>query len=321
MNMNDPLTIWAVSDGRIGMENQVLGLAEAVARLTPALIVTKRIAIRAPHDRLPRGFFGPSLERLSEESDPLTPPWPDIWIGCGRRVVPLSMQIRKEGVFVVQTQDPRAPLSGFDLVVPPAHDELTGDNVFPILGSPNRMTTDRLMQNADKLRPHLPEGKPFAVSLIGGNSRDYQMTGPATELILEALSAAENAGHQLLVTTSRRTPHEMKYHLREALPQAWIWEGETVGELTNPYFGMLGVADRLYVTAESANMLTDAAFTGKPVHLLPLEGGASKWRRFHSSLADQGILNPACGPEDVWLYEPLRETDRVAAEILRRIER
>src|SRR5690606_39931117 len=31
-----PLAIWVVSDGRTGIQNQALGLAEAVARLTPA---------------------------------------------------------------------------------------------------------------------------------------------------------------------------------------------------------------------------------------------------------------------------------------------
>ena len=31
-----PLAIWVVSDGRAGIENQALGLAEAVQRLTPA---------------------------------------------------------------------------------------------------------------------------------------------------------------------------------------------------------------------------------------------------------------------------------------------
>ena len=40
------LTIWAVSDGRVGIEAQVLGLAEAVARLRPADIVVKRMGWR-----------------------------------------------------------------------------------------------------------------------------------------------------------------------------------------------------------------------------------------------------------------------------------
>ena len=51
--MPAPLSIWVVSDGRAGIENQALGLAEAVQRLTPAEIATRHIRWRAPFDRLP----------------------------------------------------------------------------------------------------------------------------------------------------------------------------------------------------------------------------------------------------------------------------
>ncbi|WP_370337910.1 mitochondrial fission ELM1 family protein [Parvularcula marina] len=318
-----PLLIWAVSDGRAGMENQVMGLAEAVARLTPAYIERKRIAIRAPFDKLPRMLMGPSLSRLSADSDSLDPPWPDLWIGCGRRVVPLSIEMKRHVPMVVQTQDPRARLGGFDLVIPPEHDELKGDNVFPILGSPNRLEENRLRTEAGMLIEDLglDEDQRYAAVLIGGDSKDYQMTGPVITLMLEALAAAEDEGYRLLITPSRRTPEFVKHHLREALPDAWIWDGEPVGRVVNPYFGMLGVAERFYVTGESANMLTDAAFTGKPIHMLPLEGGAPKWQRFHQALEDRHILKPHCGPDDQWTYEPLRETDRAAAEILRRMGR
>lgn len=317
------MTIWAVSDGRAGMENQVLGLAEAIARLTPALVARKRIAIRSPYDKLPRGLMGPSLSRLAPESDRLEAPWPDLWIGCGRRVVPLSMEAKRHIPFVIQTQDPRAPSRAFDLVIPPEHDGLSGDNIVSIIGSPNRLTENRLRTEAGMLIEDLglDEDQQYAAALIGGDSKDYSMTGGVVTLMLEALAAAEEAGYRLLITPSRRTPDLVKYHLAEALPEAWVWDGEPVGRLENPYFGMLGLADRFYVTGESANMLTDAAFTGKPVHMLPLEGGAVKWRRFHQSLEERGVLAPNCGPDDQWTYEPLRETDRVAAEILRRMGR
>ncbi|HCW49790.1 MAG TPA: nucleoside-diphosphate sugar epimerase, partial [Brevundimonas sp.] len=41
-----PLSIWVVSDGRTGIQNQALGLAEAVARLTPADIAIKTVRWR-----------------------------------------------------------------------------------------------------------------------------------------------------------------------------------------------------------------------------------------------------------------------------------
>lgn len=37
------LKIWAVSDGRAGIEAQAVGLADALARLTPAEVSVKQI--------------------------------------------------------------------------------------------------------------------------------------------------------------------------------------------------------------------------------------------------------------------------------------
>ena len=56
--LTTPRLIWAVSDGRAGIDNQVLGLAEAVARQiatdgSPAQIVHKQIGWKAPFDPLP----------------------------------------------------------------------------------------------------------------------------------------------------------------------------------------------------------------------------------------------------------------------------
>ena len=321
MQDREPLTIWAVSDGRAGMENQVLGLAEAIARKTPAVVTTKRIKIAMPFDRLPRMLWRNPLARLHSESDILDAPYPDIWIACGRRTVPLSMAMRGRGPFVVQTQDPRAPVSAFDLVVPPTHDNLTGANVLPILGSPNRLTEERLAADAAHLAaalPALPQRK--AAVLIGGTSKDYRLTDEGLKTILARLREATADGLGLLITTSRRTGDAARDAIRAALsgPRAWVWDGAPVGPLANPYFGMLGLADRTIVTEESANMITDAAFSGRPVHLLPMEGGAPKWTAFQDALTRQGVLRPNAGYKDEWSYPPIRETDRAAVDILTR---
>ena len=66
-----PLSIWVVSDGRIGMENQALGLAEAVQRLTPATIAVKRIRWRKAFDKLPSALKAGWM--LDPSSDPVLP--------------------------------------------------------------------------------------------------------------------------------------------------------------------------------------------------------------------------------------------------------
>ena len=57
-------------------------------------------------------------------------------------------------------------------------------------------------------------------------------------------------------------------HALAAKPFGTLWD-ET-GD--NPYFGILALADRLIVTAESISMISEALATGRPVHVLPLEG-------------------------------------------------
>ncbi len=93
---------------------------------------------------------------------------------------------------------------------------------------------------------------------------------------------------------------------------AIFYEGEGV----NPYFAMLGSADHIFVTADSVNMATEAAATGKPVHILAVDGAAGKLDGFHRSLQRRGCARPFAGKLESWNYPPLVETDRLALAIL-----
>ena len=100
--MTRPLSIWVVSDGRAGIENQALGLAEAVQRLTPATITVKRLRWRAAFDKLPSALKAPWM--LDPSSDAVVPApeegWPDLWIATGRATLPLSASVRREKVSI-----------------------------------------------------------------------------------------------------------------------------------------------------------------------------------------------------------------------------
>ena len=121
-----PLKIWAVSDGRAGIEAQVVGLADAVAALVPATVTLKRISYRAGLGRLP-ALFNPFPRAALTDPGQIARPWPDLWIAAGRATLPLSIRVRRWSrgkTFVVQLQDPRLPPQMFDLVIPPRHDRL-----------------------------------------------------------------------------------------------------------------------------------------------------------------------------------------------------
>lgn len=314
-----PLRIWAVSDGRAGIEAQALGLAEAVARRRPAHIAIKRVGWKAGLGRLPWRLIPPG----ARTGDPIAAPWPDIWIAAGRATLPLSTRVLDWSggrTFVVQTQHPHAPLDRFDLVVPPEHDALAGANVFPILGAPNRLTPERLAVDLARHEPRLASlPRPRVAVIVGGRSKAHDLpAGHARRLAERVATAVREAGGSVLVSYTRRTPapaREAMTPVFTALP-GFVWDG--IGE--NPYFAFLAAADAVLVTEDSTNLAADAAATGAPVFILPMVGKSPKLKRFHDELERRGLARPFVGKLTAPRQPPLCETDRAAIELLRRYD-
>ncbi|MGE5502420.1 MAG: mitochondrial fission ELM1 family protein, partial [Ignavibacteriales bacterium] len=259
---------------------------------------------------------------LTPESE-ITPPWPHIMVAAGRATLPVSMRMKrwsKGKTFVVQLQDPRAPARFFDVVVPPKHDRVTGDNVIPIVGSPHRVTPKRLDAELKKFAKKLdPLPRPRVAVLIGGKSKGFDLpTLRAEQMAREILTGIEHEGGSLMLTFSRRTPDAAKAALTAELAdvRGIIWNGTGA----NPYFAFLAAADYILVTEDSTNMATEAASTGKPVFILKMEGEHPKFRAFHESLERHGAARPFGGGFHRWSYEPLQETDRAAKEIWARFD-
>jgi uncharacterized protein len=319
-------TCWVVTDGRAGMLNQAWGLAEALVRSEPdggLEITVKTIRVNAPWRWLPAALWMNPLSCLASDSDPLQAPWPDIVIGCGRLTIPLVMAIGRASqgkTFTVQLQDPRIDPAKFDLVVPPRHDHVSGANVFETTGAVHRVTADKLTQEAEIFKSavkHLPQRR-LAV-LIGGSNKYYRLTPEITQQLatrLVRLARKHNAG--LMVTASRRTGPDNERVLRDAFAEvpSVFWDGQ--GD--NPYFAYLGLADTIIVTCDSVSMSSEAASTGKPVYVVPLEGGSKKFNEFHTLMQGQGHTRRFDEVLEDWQPVRLNDTDQVAAEVRRQFE-
>lgn len=315
----DPIRIWTVTDGRAGIENQALGLAEAIARRAPTELTVKRVTLRTPWRWLPPGFVPAPRQATSVGSDDIASPWPDLFIGCGRASIPFALGVKHWSggkTFIVQLQDPRVNPREFDVVIPPIHDGLEGANVLPIVGACHRVTPERLDQELLDFTPSLEDlpGPRFAV-LIGGKSKRQDISAKRARAIADALVAVQaQTGGSLMVTLSRRTEQQARMQFRTWLaPHAAVFYE---GDGPNPYFPMLGAADHIFVTADSVNMATEAAATGKPIHILAVDGSGGKLDAFHDSLAKRGCSRPFNGTLESWTYPPLLETDRAAAAVL-----
>ncbi|MBG0812111.1 mitochondrial fission ELM1 family protein [Methylosinus sp. H3A] len=324
-----PTTAWILSDGRAGHEVQSLGIAEALD-LAPRLI---RLA--------PRGLiaalapFGPIDPR---EAALLAPPYPDLVIACGRRTIPYLRHVKRASggaVFTVYVNRPASGLGTADVIVAPRHDGLEGENVIAPLAPANRLTPQRLAEARAALDPRiaaLPE--PRVGLLIGGDSRHFRYSAGDAERLLAAVGAMLEQGWSVAATVSRRTPAGLVEALRarlvgphptplrgaafsrarEKAARAFLWAGD--GE--NPYLSILAGSQALLVTADSVNMVAEAASTGAPVHVFAPDGGGAKIAAFLDGLEAHGAVRRWRGRPEHWRYEPLNETPSIAAEIARR---
>ena len=304
------------------MESQVVGLANAIAAKRKAQVLVKRVAWKGRIGRLPWWLNPFPLKSLTPESE-IAPPWPDIWIAAGRATLPLSIRMKawsKNATYVVQTQDPRMPTGLFDLVIPPKHDRLQGDNVFSITGSPNGVNAKRLRAELARFKAQIASlPHPRVAVVIGGKSKAHNLSVERAAAIAHEIELPlAQEGGSVMVSFSRRTPPAARALLTSRLKHmpGIIWDGE--GE--NPYFAFLAAADYILVTEDSTNMATDAASTGKPVFIVKMEGESLKFRLFHEDLERLGAARPFGGAFHKWKYPPLAETERAAAEVIARFE-
>jgi len=305
--------IWALHDGKAGMRSQVLGLAEA----TGFPFVEKALSVRRPWAWLPPQLWLAPLAAVADQGWKLGPPWPLLVIGCGRNTAAPAVAIRRASrgrTLAVQVQDPHVGRDAFDLIVVPAHDRLRGPRVLVTAGAVHRVTPERLAEARRRFPALAALPRPIVGVLIGGANRAYGLDPPLLGAIAATLAASvRRRGGSVVVTPSRRTGAAGLAALREPLKSlpGEIWDGAGA----NPYYAYLAVADALVVTADSVSMISEAAATGKPVHVIELPGGDRKFARFHKAMQQAGVTRPFAGDIESWSYRPPDDTARAGAAV------
>jgi len=306
-------TVWVLHDGKPGMASQALGLAEA----TDFPFIEKPLSVRRPWAWLAPQLWLAPLRAVIAEAGGLEPPWPDLVISCGRNAVRPALAIRRASggrTLAAHIQDPRFGRGEFDMLFVPEHDRLRGPRVFVTRGAVHRVTATRLA-GARRRFPALEAlPRPIIALLVGGSNRAYRVDLRRLGEMAETVAAAvRRCGGSVVVTPSRRTDAAGLGVLRDrlaGLPSA-IWDG--TGD--NPYFAYLAVADAFLVTADSVSMVSEAAATGKPVHILELGSGDAKFARFHRNMREAGITRPFAGAIEEWSYKPPDDTARAGAAL------
>ena len=310
--MSEPPSSWLLAENYAGLQAQGLGLAEA-AGLAPELRV---LAPRPPWGWITARAWPAPLIRVAEA---VTPPLPDIAIGCGGMGAVVAAALRGRGVRAVQVQHPRMDPRRFDVIVANRHDGLTGPNVIVTRTALHRVTQARLAQAAEAWRARfagLP--RPLVAVLVGGSNGRFRLDAAVGEKLAAGL--AEMMDHDLVgvvLTPSRRTDPAVTAVLRAALAPrgGWVWDG--TGE--NPYFGMLALADAVVATEDSVSMVSEAVATASPVLLAELPGRSRRIRQFSEGLIADGRIRRFAGRLDLWPVEPIEDTAMAGAELRRRL--
>jgi mitochondrial fission protein ELM1 len=309
---------WVLTTGEAGMRSQALGLAEAVG----LPIEEKRIVVRKPWTWLPGGLVPTPLSAVDASGDRLAPPWPRLIVGCGRRSIGVALTVKHLSggrTIAAYVQNPEWARAKFDLVVAMPHDGVVGPNVVTVPTALHRVTPERLAEGRRDWRERLShDGRPVLGVLIGGDNGNYRLSAAVTTRLIRILKKAHTEhGMSAAITPSRRTGGAAKRAIAEALaaePFGMLWDG--TGD--NPYFGILALADRLIVTEESISMISEALATGRPVHVLPLEGSGMRHAAFLERMVKDGVVSPIDGDDLDWRFAgqaPLCSTDEPARRL------
>ena len=276
----NPPEVWVLTGHKAGDNAQVTALAAALG--WPYSV--KRFCYKS-YELLTNRLLGVTLAGIDRRaSSDLGPPWPDLVITAGRRNEPVARWIKRRAgnTRLVHVGRPWAPLDSFDLIVTTPQYFLPNipsvvHNHLPLHG----VNQDRLCQAARQWQgrlAHLP--RPWTALLVGGDSGPFVFT-PEKGRRLGRLTneLVQGSGGALLVSNSARTPPAAFAALKQQITvaaQLHCWQPE---QSDNPYLAYLALADQFVVTGESMSMLTEAAYTGKPLYIFD-PGDAGPWWRF-----------------------------------------
>ena len=299
-------------DGAAGNRRQAVALAEALGVAVQEVTVRPRGPAKWFAPRLWPGatnLLGPAFAAVLADPPPFA-------IGCGRQAALATRLLGGGDTRVVQVLDPRVSPRHWDVVVAPEHDDLHGDNVITLTGSLNPVD-DAWLAAARARFPQLGAlPSPRTTVLVGGPTRAVRVDRGGLEVMLARIEyALAQEGGSVILCGSPRTPPILAAVLRERMVEMTgaAWLDARDGE--NFYPGALAWADRIVVTPDSANMMSEACATTVPVFIAGPERATGRLRRLLAELQARGRVRPQLREPVQYAVEPLRETARVADRV------
>ena len=248
----------------------------------------------------------------------------DVIISCGRKSVIPSIHLKNTAnkkVFNIHIQDPKVNLNHFDYIVAPEHDALDGQNVINTKGAIHYLTENEISENKDYLNSFIKKDERKIWALVmGGPTKYYEYSKENIKGIFENLSNLNKQNNfQLIVIPSMRTPKNIIQYAKD-----YFGENHTVIENVDKkaYLSALAISEKIVVTCDSSSMISEAALTGKPIYVANIspKKNDKRFQKFRNLFRELNIIRNLGEEVEIWNYQKLDETNRVAKIIKEKIK-
>ena len=246
----------------------------------------------------------------------------DIIISCGRKSVIPSIYLKKNSkkkVYNIHIQDPKVSLSNFDFVIAPEHDGLTGKNVILSKGALHYLTSEEIKNNHYYLNEKLNKNQDYILLVLGGPNKYYDYSNQNLISVFDKIKKIlEENKLQAIVIPSMRTPKR----IIDIANNYFGNENLVVNNIDKKaYLSGLSLAKYIVVTCDSTSMISEAALTGKPIYIaeIPTKKNDYRFRKFRELFSKLNITKNLNEKLEIWNYESINETNRIAEEIKKQI--
>ena len=246
----------------------------------------------------------------------------DVIISCGRKSVIPSIYYKKnlrKKIINIHIQNPKVSLKNFDFIVAPDHDSIEGPNVLISKGAIHYLNLQEINNSKNYLEDKIEKNKEVITLILGGPTKYYSYN---EENIISVFSKIKKKliehNLQLIVIPSNRTPKNIINFAKEYFDKDRL----VVDAIDkNAYLSALSLSKYIVVTCDSSSMISEAALTGKPIYvaMIPNLKNDHRFQKFRNLFKELNIIRELDENLEIWNYEKLDETNRIAQEIKKKI--
>ncbi len=246
----------------------------------------------------------------------------DVIISCGRKSVVPSIYYKKNSrkkIINIHIQNPKVSLKNFDFIIAPDHDSIKGPNVLISRGAIHYLSLQEINNSKNYLGDKIQKNKDVISLILGGPTKYYNYS---EENIINIFSKIKKKlidhNLQLIVIPSNRTPKNIISFAKEYFDKDRLVI-DSVDK--NAYLSALALSRYIVVTCDSSSMISEVALTGKPIYvaMLPHLKNDHRFQKFRNLFKELNIIRELDNNLEIWNYEKLDETNRIAQEIKKKI--